>query len=228
MMEISFSHYPKPFQAVIKTLKERPTTLLSASMAFSRPPCKFINFDAQPSTLIMRKNGILKSGTVWMRSFLGPCFFIGASVKDNSGIVDRVAAGHFSARFAPFELERLFSHLLPIAPGEKISAFMAGSSQRFTEEDLQKNTKDIIGEFKRISLPLKVNTDIWHLPVLSDINMNNMVISDLGNKKREKHLTRMAYFGITPEDCMLFCTHRIGERIQRIRTITPDVGLIDL
>ena len=227
-MKVSFSHYPKPFQAAINTLKGYRTKPDLVISALSHLPGKRVNLGLEPSCRAIEKEEILKSDIMWLRAFLSPCFLIGAAVKNKEGMVDRVAAGHFGARFTSSELEGLLSRILPIAPDEKVNAFIAGSSQRITEEMVMKNMNDIVNEFKKIGLPLKAKTDIWHLPVLSDINMNNMVISDLGNKKREKYLTRMAYFGITPEDCMLFCTHRIGERIQRIRIITPDVGPIDL
>ena len=75
---------------------------------------------------------------------------------------------------------------------------------------------------------MQSNTDIWHHPVLRDINKNNMIISDLGNDREEEIEYRFVYFGVTPEDCMLFSVHRKDEITQRIRIITPDVGLIDL
>ena len=227
MMRVSFSHYPKPFRSAISILKDYRTDPDRATLAFSNLPGKRVNLSLYGSYRSVEKEEILKSGTFWLRAFLSPCFLIGAAVKNKEGMVDRVAAGHFSARLTLSDVGGLLSRILPIAPDEKISAFMAGSSQRATEENVMKNMNDIISEFKKIDFPLKANTDTWQLPVLSNINMNNMVISDFGNRKEEENLSRTVYFGITPEDCMFFCVHRTGGITQRIRIITSDVGLID-
>ena len=227
-MKVSFSHYPKPFRAAIKMLKGDRADLGLVSQAFTHPPCMRVDLGTAKSFRMIGKKDIPGSGAVWFRSFLAPCFFIGAAVKDKKGMVARAVAGHFETSFNYSDVEEMLSKISPIKPDEKVNAFLAGSSQRITESRVLKNVNDIVSAFKNIGLPMQIDTDNWYLPVLSDVKKNNMIISDLGNSDEEEVLTRMVYFGVASEDSMLFCTHRIGEKIQRVRIITSDVGPIDL
>lgn len=223
-MKVSFAKYPAPFQKAFALLAKNPGGRLPDS---SKSLGKFVFINQFPAQEIIRAEE-LHQHTFWFNADIAPCFFIGAAVKDKSGLINRAIAAHIGIRFHSSELEMVFSGLPPIMPDERISAYIAGSSQRFSEDFFLSDVNAIVKGFSSIGLALKADTTNWRVPIITDIH-KNIIVSDLGNMEDEQFHGRIIYFGVTKEDAMLFSVQaflKANRRLYRLRIITSDVGVI--
>jgi hypothetical protein len=159
--------------------------------------------------------------TTWVSAALAPCFFLAAVARDETGRIQGVNAGHFSARFESREIERQLMTL--DVPAERKRILIAGMSQRTNRQTLEESISKLVASIRACGLPVDLEWESPDRPWLRD-SRSQQLVSDLGlglieNKPTDLGLGRLVSLGVTDSHAVLVST---------VYRRSPELGMIPL
>jgi len=193
------AHYPPSLRSPVEEIFSRP-------MAHIKHTFRGRRINGISETVQLR--ALSPQITTWVSAALAPCFFLAAVARDEAGRIQGVNAGHFSARFESWEIERQFRTL--DAPVERKKVLIAGMSQRTNRQTLEESISKLVATIRACGLPIDLEWESPDRPWLRD-SRSQQLVSDLGlglieNKSTDLGLGRLVSLGVTDSHAVLVST----------------------